>query len=171
MFCHCRHSRATAAIQNFIRPPVLWTLVVVTLSVSGALVGFSISKTMSLNEQVSTANPNDADKCPDPNASAHCTSNPKFVGLLSSFFLQILSSYCHLVPILDDHMRRKEIDVHHYIFYFSIATSMLTAMLAPILFCNKGKGLELSIVMNFLANIFDVVTATQLAGGIMKLNR
>ncbi|KAF7522563.1 hypothetical protein G7054_g12087 [Neopestalotiopsis clavispora] len=156
MFCYCRHSRATAAVQNFIKPSVLWMLVVIILSVNGALVGYSISKNVP----------------PDPNDSSDkCTSDSRFVGFLSSFFRQVLSSYCHLVPILDDHLRRKEIDVHHYIFYFSIATSMLTAMLAPILYCNKDEGLKLSIVMNFLANIFDVVTATQLAGGIMKLNR
>lgn len=155
MFSHVGYSRATAAVQNFIRPSVLWMLVVITLSVSGALVGISIQ---SIAET-------------QPGNDAKCTDSPRFYSLVSSFFLQTLSAYCHLVPILDDHMRRKDIDVHHYVFYVSILASMLAAVLAPILYCRGAQGPELSVAMNFLANIFDVVTATQLAGGIMKLNR
>ncbi|KAK6208197.1 hypothetical protein LQW54_006978 [Pestalotiopsis sp. IQ-011] len=154
MFSHLGHSRASAAVQNFIRPSVLWMLVVITLSVSGALVGISIQ---SLTE--------------NQPGNTKCTNSPRLYSLVSSFFLQTLSAYCHLVPILDDHMRRKDIDVHHYVFYVSILASMLAAVLAPVLYCSGAQVPELSVAMNFLANIFDVVTATQLAGGIMKLNR
>ncbi|KAI0177134.1 hypothetical protein BJ166DRAFT_585267 [Pestalotiopsis sp. NC0098] len=160
MFSHVGYSRATAAVQNFIRPSVLWMLVVITLSVSGALVGISIQSIASSTQNT-----------PGNSSDAKCTDSPRFYSLVSSFFLQTLSAYCHLVPILDDHMRRKDIDVHHYVFYVSILASMLAAVLAPILYCRSAQGPELSVAMNFLANIFDVVTATQLAGGIMKLNR
>lgn len=135
------HSLASSILS----PTILWFLVVVFVCLSGALFGIAIVK----------------------HEDSAAVEEARFT-LLSQTFLQLLANYCTLVPILAYNIKRKRLSVNHYVFYFSTLASILTAIAAPIVFVQVPTSYASSI-LNFISNMLSIVTATQLAGGVIEL--
>src|SRR6478609_4250526 len=91
-----------------ISQPVLWTIVAIFLVVGGSIMGYGIHF----------------------NASASWQSDPAFYNLLWQAVLQILASYCSLIPVLRDRYENsvknnRAIRVNEVVFYGSVFLSIL----------------------------------------------
>jgi hypothetical protein len=137
-------------------PTILWFLVVVFISVSCTLLGMALGKQPAID-----ANP------PLIVATQLQIDQARYT-LMSQTFLQLLASYCTLMPVLAYNIKKRKLSVNHYVFYFSTVASILTAIAAPIVFQVDPNSIA-SNLLNFISNMFSIVTATQLAGGVMKL--
>ncbi|KAI9147135.1 hypothetical protein HJFPF1_13167 [Paramyrothecium foliicola] len=137
---------------------VLWTIVVILLVVGGGIMGYGIHPTEAPSWQ----------------------GEPAFYNLLWQAVLQILASYCSLIPVLrarheKSTKNKKLIPVNEVVFYGSACLSIFSAILAPIaysLFPRSRDGHQTSsTILNFAATIFAIIPATQLAGGVGELVR
>lgn len=98
-----------------------------------------------------------------------------FYTLLSQILLQLLSSYCTLVPVLRDiklnGRKDGKIKVNQKVFFVNIAVSILLAIVAPFTYLfiqERGTSNDVSSTINFISAIAATVTASQLAGGIYE---
>jgi hypothetical protein len=146
MTFRCLQSRKESP---YLSRAVLWCFVVVVISLGSIFLGISVASLQTENSKYDSA----------------------LFNLLSQVVLQLLASYCTLMPILDDNLKYKVVDVNHYVFYFSVAISVLTAIVTPLSYAYAKDRPEVSVILNFVSSLFSIVTATQLAGGIMQLNR
>jgi len=165
-------------LDDLISQPVLWFLVTVFIATSGALLGYSIPK---IYDQARNNNNNSS-------GPAKYDDDPNFLSLLWQAILQLLASYCSLVPVLRE--RRKKVrnnkmdrvtDIKRrtrnkitqdVVFFGSVIISIITAIMAPILYArlwgssSKAAPGTASNVLNFISTIFSTIAASQLAGRI-----
>lgn len=99
-----------------------------------------------------------------------------FYNLLSQSLLTLLASYCTLLPILHDTLTRQhflvKLPVPTRVFYLLVLATISTAVAAPIAYAKlPGDDYAVNIgnTMNFISSFSAVVTASQLAGGIMRI--
>ncbi|KAJ0108164.1 hypothetical protein J7T55_000129 [Diaporthe amygdali] len=99
-----------------------------------------------------------------------------FYNLLSQAFLTLLASYCTLLPVLHDALTRErsrvQLPVPTAVFYLSVIATICTAVAAPVTYAKvreDSNRANIGNTMNFVSSFFAVVTASQLAGGIMRI--
>lgn len=151
-------------LDDLISQPVLWCLVALYIPAGAAVLGLSFS-----------AN-NSPTRCENGklNAQSKLSADPNFLSLLWQTILQLLASYCSLVPVLRD--RRKRIKakmqrskvVHDSVFYGAVAVSVVAAIMAPILYTKLdcGSNVSSSNALNFVSTITALIAASQLAARI-----
>lgn len=95
---------------------------------------------------------------------------------LSQALMQIVASYCTLVPVLQNQIspdsKQKISVVNLSVFYLLVVLSMVTAIATPIVGWQQQwkDSPAASAVLSFASNVFAIITATQLALGIIKLD-
>ncbi|KAL1865349.1 hypothetical protein Daus18300_007239 [Diaporthe australafricana] len=100
-----------------------------------------------------------------------------FYTLLSQSLLTLLASYCTLLPILHDTITRQQflvkLPVPTRVFYLLVLATISTAVAAPITYAkvpgDDQHAMNIGNTMNFISSFSAVVTASQLAGGIMRI--
>lgn len=146
-----------AFIERFLSPAVLWFLFGSFVAASGVMLGLSLGKA---NDDNTTA----------PTASRLDSS---FYNLMSQVFITILACYCTLIPVLHAHLAGNvALQVNVIVFYFTIVAALCTAVSAPVVYVAQVKGWEsTSDILNFVSSVSSVITASQLAAGVLKLTR
>jgi len=112
--------------------------------------------------------------------------DPNFHNLLWQVIFQLVASYCTLVPVIRDVREANEKgsrskgktgrdSIYDATFYTCIATSVITAFMAPFIYAGTliPEAATISNVLNFISTVFSVIAASQLAGKICPgtLNR
>jgi hypothetical protein len=99
-----------------------------------------------------------------------------FYNLLSQSFLTLIASWCTVHPVLHDHLSKRhsrvELPAPKLVFIVSFLTTVSAAILAPVTYArvgNRALADNLGNTMNFVSTFFTVVTASQLAGGVMRI--
>ncbi|KAH8763687.1 hypothetical protein F5883DRAFT_646091 [Diaporthe sp. PMI_573] len=99
-----------------------------------------------------------------------------FYNLLSQSFLTLIASWCTVHPVLHDHLSKRrsrvELPAPKVVFIFSFLTTAFAAVAAPVAYSRlRDRALAENIgnTMNFVSTFFTVVTASQLAGGVMRI--
>jgi type IV secretory pathway VirB6-like protein len=132
---------------------VLWAIVAIFLAIGSIVFGYSFDRNGGVEE--------DWDWREDRT----------FYGLLWQNVLQLLATFCSVVPVLRNQRTNKS-PVFKVIFYSCASISILTATLAPIAYVhfspNKPSSTSSSI-LNFAATIFAIIPAAQLAGRFDEL--
>lgn len=94
-----------------------------------------------------------------------------FYGLLWQTVLQVLATFCSVVPVLRNQRQNKS-QVFNVVFYSCASISIVAAILAPIAYVhfspNKPE-ITSSSILNFAATIFAIIPAAQLAGRFDEL--
>lgn len=99
-----------------------------------------------------------------------------FYNLLSQTFLTLLASWCTVHPVLHNYLTKRRsrvpLPAHTVVFIFSYIATFCTAVAAPIAYARvRGQPWAGNIgnTMNFVSSFFTVVTASQLAAGVMRI--
>lgn len=99
-----------------------------------------------------------------------------FCNLLSQTFLTLLASWCTVQPVLHNHLTKKrsrvQLPAPTVVFIFSFFATFCAAMAAPIFYArlrNRALAENIGNTLNFVSSFFTVVTASQLAGGVMRI--
>ncbi|KFA56300.1 hypothetical protein S40293_10360 [Stachybotrys chartarum IBT 40293] len=154
-----RTSKASQAtgLDVLISQPVLWAFVLILIGIAGAVLGYGL----------------------DIEHQDSYRSDPAFYNLLWQTVLQILASYCSLVPVLRDRRQRIAKNkatvgvkaLEDGVFYGCVALSIISAIFAPITYAQVPDqgGVTSSTIFNFAATVFAIIPATQLAGRIDEL--
>ncbi len=154
-------------LDDLISQPVLWCLVALYIPAGAVILGLNLRAPAS---------------CPPTGAGADADADVEWyldsslLSLMWQTILQVLASYCSLVPELRDRrkrikasMRRSKV-VEDSVFYGAVAVSVVAAVLAPVLYKYKGlrcpANVTVSSAMNFLSTISALIAASQLAGRI-----
>lgn len=102
-----------------------------------------------------------------------------FYNLLSQTFLTLLASWCTIHPVLHDHFTKRKSRVQlpapTVVFIFSSIATFISAVAAPITYASlslrdRAWAENVGNTMNFVSSFFTVVTASQLAGGVMRID-
>lgn len=101
-----------------------------------------------------------------------------FYNLLSQTFLTLLASWCTVHPVLHNYLteRRSRVPLPAptVVFIFSFIATFCAAMAAPIFYArlsNRALAGNIGNTLNFVSGFFTVVTASQLAGGVMRIEK
>lgn len=99
-----------------------------------------------------------------------------FYNLLSQTFLTLLASWCTVHPVLHNHLTKRRsrvpLPAPTVVFIFSFVATFCAAMAAPIFYArlrNRAVAENIGNTLNFVSGFFTVVTASQLAGGVMRI--
>lgn len=94
-----------------------------------------------------------------------------FYNLMSQVLITILACYCTLIPVLHAHLNQVGLKVNDIVFYFSIVCALSTAVVAPVVYVARPQGdwENVSNVLNFVSSVCSVITASQLAAGVLKI--
>lgn len=122
----------------------LWALSILFTAVSGIMIGLSITQSRPAQSQPSPSDWDDG-----------------FWALLSQMFLQTLSLYILIVPLLRD----KNFPVRRFWFCLSVVTSACMSILSPALY---GMSWKVSALTTYVAGVSSLITSTQLTGGIYR---
>lgn len=58
------------------------------------------------------------------------------------------------------------------VFYITIGAGLCAAVAAPVVYVARGRDWEgVSNILNFVSSVSSVITASQLAAGVLKLGR
>ena len=117
----------------------LWALSILFTAISGVFLGMSVTKSR----------------------PAESLYDDEFWALLCQLCLQILSVYSTIVPVLRD----QKLPLRRFWFYFASAASLLTSVLAPIIYVFNWRG---SVLASYISGVAALVTSTQLAGAIQE---
>ncbi|KAI1340214.1 hypothetical protein F5Y15DRAFT_51782 [Xylariaceae sp. FL0016] len=123
--------------------PVLWCVFSIFLAAASALFGFSLS--------------------PGPSGEARYP----FFNLLSQVLVQILGSYCTLVPILNQKIKILDHVIINLVFYVAIVASIFSGVLALILFNENPDDRTASNTLKFVADITSAIASALLAAGLV----
>lgn len=114
------------------------------------------------------------DHCLDPCGDRRLDSG--FYNLLRQSFLTLLASWCTVHPVLHDHLSkhrsRVQLPAPTDIFIFSSVATFCAAVAGPIIYArlyDQDSAENIGNTMNFVSIFFTVVTACQLAGGVMRI--
>lgn len=143
-----------AYVDQFLDSSVLWFLFGVLIAVSGAMLGFSVSHYTS------------------PENNTRFDDN--FYNYMSQTFMTILACYCTLLPVLHAHLNKKVGfqlgEVAIVVFYVTVGVALTTAVASPIVYA-KSSSTSVSNALSFASSVCSVVTASQLAAGVLQLGR
>lgn len=99
-----------------------------------------------------------------------------FYNLLSQSFLTLLASWCTVHPVLHDHLNKRrsrvELPAPTIVFILSFVATVCAAVIAPVTYASvrdRELAENMGNTMNFISTFFTVVTASQLAGGVMRI--
>lgn len=99
-----------------------------------------------------------------------------FYSLLSQTFLTLLASWCTVHPVLHNyltkHRRRVQLPAPTVVFILSFVATICAAVAAPVTYARLLDGdlaENVGNTLNFVSSFFTVVTASQLAGGVMRI--
>lgn len=97
-----------------------------------------------------------------------------FFNLLSQSFLTLLASWCTVHPVLHDHFSKRrsrvELPAPTLVFILCFVATVCAAVAAPIFYAqlaDRKSAENVGNTMNFVSAFFAVVTANQLARGVM----
>lgn len=142
-------SSAPRSRWDLLSPSVLWFLFGVFVAASGVLLGMSLGNTTNVPWDSS------------------------FYNLMSQVFITIFACYCTLAPVLHAHLKGTvDLQVNLVVFYFTVTAALCTAVAAPVVYVVHGRGYEnASNILIFVSSVSSVITASQLAAGVLKLGR
>ncbi|KAI1874436.1 hypothetical protein JX265_004644 [Neoarthrinium moseri] len=171
--------------KPYISQAVLLCLVVLFISAGSALLGCSIVSYRSI-DTCSDATSTDC-ACPSGketdcdryhgDAASSTRHNAAIYSVLSQAILQLLAIYCTVVPVLNDYLSSKDarkLNVNFRVFFVSVIVSTTAAIAAPLTFGAipaEPQGEMASAILAFASSVFSIITATQLASGVLKLDR
>lgn len=99
-----------------------------------------------------------------------------FYNLLSQTFLTLLASWCTVHPVLHNYLMKRrsrvQLPAPTVVFIFSFIATFCAAVAAPIIYArlrDPTSAANIGNTMNFVSSFFTVVTASQLAGGVMRI--
>lgn len=99
-----------------------------------------------------------------------------FYNLLSQTFLTLLASWCTVHPVLHNYLTKRrsrvQLPAPTVVFIFSFIATFCTAVAAPVIYArlpDRASAENIGNTMNFVSGFFTVVTASQLAGGVMRI--
>lgn len=140
--------------DHFLSPSVLWFLFGSFVAASGVMLGISLGQ----------ANNND---------TTTTRWDSSFYNLMSQVFITILACYCTLIPVLHAHLAGSlDLKVNVVVFYVAVVAALCTAVSAPVVYVARGDNWEsASTILNFVSSVSSVITASQLAAGVLKLSR
>lgn len=146
-------------LDRLLSPSVLWCLFGVFVATSGIMLGISLHTTTSNND--------------DDDAGGGSPYDAGFFNLVSQVLVTVLASYCTLIPVLHAHLRGGvDLRVNVVVFYVTVAAALGTAVAAPAVYVARGEHYEdKSNTLNFASSVFSVITASQLATGVLRLGR
>lgn len=141
-------------ITRFLHPSVLWLVFAVFVAASTGI--FSASWRLG----------------PDQNNRL----DSGFYNLLSQSVLTLLASWCTVHPVLHDHLSKQrsrvQLPAPTIVFILSFVATVCAAVVAPVTYARVGNrelAENMGNTMNFISTFFTVVTASQLAGGVMRI--
>lgn len=146
-------------VTRFLHPSVLWFVFAVFVAASTGI--FAASWRLG----------------PDGNGpDGNSPLDSGFYNLLSQSFLTLLASWCTVHPVLHDHLNKRrsrvELPAPTIVFIFSFVATVCAAVVAPVTYAKVGNrelAENIGNTMNFISTFFTVVTASQLAGGVMRI--
>ncbi|KAH8596551.1 hypothetical protein B0O99DRAFT_685552 [Bisporella sp. PMI_857] len=104
-------------VTPVLSPAVLWCVVVIFITLGSVFLGMTIA----YQDTIKSGSKYDLMK------------DPEFLNIMTQTSLQLLASYCTLIPVLGDSLKKKKkINVNHYVFYFATIASIVTTVAAPI---------------------------------------
>lgn len=148
-----------AYLDQFLDASVLWFLFGVLIAISGAMLGFSLAPSTPSGT----------------NGGSRTDSN--FYNFMSQTFMTILACYCTLLPVLHAHLNKRVGfqlgSVAIVVFYITVCVALVTAVAAPIVYVKAGtaSAQNISNALGFASSVCSVVTASQLAAGVLELGR
>lgn len=110
----------------------------------------------------------------NPNGDKRLDSG--FYNLLSQTFLTLLASWCTVHPVLHNHLTKRRsrvpLPTPTVVFIFSVIATFCAGLAAPVFYArlsNRVLAENIGNTLNFVSSFFTVVTASQLAGGVMRI--
>lgn len=99
--------------------------------------------------------------------------NSNFYYLMSQVFITVFSCYCTLAPVLHAHLKGTvDLQINLVVFYLTVTTALCTAVAAPVVHVVHGREYgNASNILSFVSSVLSVITASQLAAGVLKLGK
>lgn len=159
-FAQCR-----TFVDQFLSHSVFWVVFGIFVATSGLMLGLFLPLYAALTSRCNSTNTKTIDTSSDKSTGPFTSD---FYNLMSRVLITILACYCTLIPVLHVHPTgTKCLKIHDKVFYFIVVVTLATAIAAVVTRVTKQD--TASSILNFVSSLFSVITAGQLAAGVMNL--
>ena len=123
----------------------LWFFSLLFTGISGLMIGFAIMQPR-----------------PPECVPASDSRDDNFWALLSQLFIQLLSLYCTIVPLIRD----RSLPVRRFWFSVTLGVSAATTVVAPVVY---GYSWKASALASYVSGVAALMASAQLAGGVQQV--